>query len=515
MSLAGLFHEAALRHPEKTAAICSGERIGYGALETLSARIAGLLRDLLGAPQSKVLILAHNAVFSLALFPGCFRANMIACPVNWRLSAGEVASILDQEPFALAFCDSRTLPLLRSAMALQERSFRVIVLDGEEYPALLAAAEEAPYAPRQAGDCSIQYFTSGTTGIPKGVLLPDESLEAYVRTYSAVSEWTEEAIYQTSANLFHLSGFSALISLSIGGTLVLMDQFRMEEFLGTMEREGVTRVSLVPTLINRVLCEGKYREYDFSRVRKIVYGGAPMLPEQIRNVQRHLSCDTEIAYGCTETCNISVLTAEDHRRILRGELEEKKLLSVGRPAPGVQVRIMGEDRKERPTGAIGSITVKSPLLYKGYSGPDSRRAFSPDGYHDTGDLGYRDEDGYIYIVDRKHDMIVCGGENIYPKEVELCISRMEDAVSQVSVVGKPDHLWGEIVVAFVVPRRAVTAEEIVDFCKKTIASYKKPRRVIFLKELPVNANGKVDKLALRAWLREHDGEESAPCTKDR
>ena len=185
-----------------------------------------------------------------------------------------------------------------------------------------------------------------------------------------------------------------------------------------------------------------------------------------------------------------------------GVLPEEKLLSVGKPLPEVAVRICDQDGKEMETGEKGEITVKSPFLYQGYSNAAAAPALDADGYHHTGDIGFRDTDGYVYIVDRKHDMIVCGGENIYPKEVEICISKMANCVRQVGVVGKADPVWGEIVVAFVVRQRgaSVTEEDIISFCKHNIASYKKPKKVVFLEEMPLNSNGKIDKQALRAML---------------
>lgn len=507
MGLEAIFRAAVRQNGKKTAVVNKRQRITYQNLDIRSTRIGGVIRDILGVEQKKVLILAHNSIPVLEVILGCFKVNAVACPINWRLSPYELSTILQQEKFELIFYDKETCTTLHQALDLCEIQITKVRLGGLKYQSMM---EFLVYDQRQMeedvrrniGDIAIQYFTSGTTGIPKGVLLTHESLRQYFESYTRCSGWDKDDVYQTSANLFHLSGFSALISLLLGNTLVLMDRFDLYDFLDTMEREHTTRVSLVPTLITNILHCSRFSEYDFSSVRKIVYGGATMLPAQIEEASKRLSCQLEIAYGTTETCCISALTAEDHQRILMGVLPEEKLLSVGKPLPEVAVRICDQDGKEMETGEKGEITVKSLFLYQGYSNAAAAPALDADGYHHTGDIGFRDADGYVYIVDRKHDMIVCGGENIYPKEVEICISKMANCVRQVGVVGKADPVWGEIVVAFVVRQRgaSVTEEDIISFCKHNIASYKKPKKVVFLEEMPLNSNGKIDKQALRAML---------------
>lgn len=507
MGLENMFHAAAHSHWHKTAVVCHHQRISYHRLDTRSTQVAGMLLDILGVKQKKVLVLARNSISYLEVILGCFKADMVACPINWRLSPYELATLLTQEQFELIFYDGHTYALLHEAIGLCDLQINSYRLGGFKYESRIKIFSYEYHAIREAvnhadSDLALQYFTSGSTGLPKGVLHSHGSLMAYVNTYALASDWGENTVYETSASLFHLSGFSCLISLLLGNTLVLMDHFELAEFFTAAVEEGATRVSLVPTLVNALLHSTRVSQYDLSGIEKMVYGGSSMLPDQVEAAARQLSCDLEMAYGTTETCCISLLTAEDHRKILDGTISPQKLSSAGRPLSCVEVRVAGEDGATLPPNAVGEIQVKSPFLYQGYSSVGVHQALTADGYHQTGDIGYVDEDGYVYILDRKHDMIVCGGENIYPKEVEICIAKMANCISQVSVVGLQDSTWGEIVVAFVVPipGAPVTESDIIAFCKHNIASYKKPKKVLLVEELPLDVNGKVSKRKLKAML---------------
>ncbi len=508
MGLEALFQHAAHKHWTKTAIVCRRGHISYGCLEVRSTQVAGMLRNMLGQGEKKVLMLAHNSILYLEALLGCLKAGMTACPVNWRLSPYELFTLLIQERFNLIFYDRDTWSLLQQALNLCDFQIPQMRLGGLKYKSRIQFfAYDHPVIDenRRSDEIAIQYFTSGSTGVPKGVLHTHRDLIRYVRAYTAASGWREDTVYQTSANLFHLSGFSALTSLCLGNKLVLMDHFQMEEFIHAMEREEVTRVSVVPTLFTKMLEDGRL---DRCGVRRLVYAGAAMEPTQIEQALERLPCGLEMAYGSTETCCISMLTEADHQAITEGRLDRHKLASAGRPLPEVSIRFEDDDGRDLPAGEIGEILVKSPFLYKSYSGRHVHESLTADGYHRTGDIGYLDEDGYLYIVGRKHDMIVCGGENIYPREVEICIAKMVNCVQDVGVVGEPDPVWGEQVVAFVVPKAGaqVTQEDIVAFCKHNIASYKKPKRVIFLDTLPVDGNGKVSKGALRELLqKQRDG----------
>ena len=255
------------------------------------------------------------------------------------------------------------------------------------------------------------------------------------------------------------------------------------------------------TLVTRLLNDSRLKNFHFDSVKKIVYGGSPMNYTTVVRAMEHFHCQLEQAYGATESCCMSVLLPEDHRDCAKGILDKKVLNSAGRPLPMVKVRIITEKGYETNGQACGEIEIKSPFLCsESMSVPGTR---TEDGYYPTGDIGYMDEKGFLYLVGRKHDMIISGGENIYPKEVEDCIASLKQDVKQVCVLGMPDPVWGEQVTACIVLKEGskLTEDDIVAWCKKHIASYKKPRKVIFFSQLPENANGKVSRILLKDQIQ--------------
>lgn len=492
MRLEQMFYSSAEKFPEKTAVVCKDSRVSYRQVVQGMNRFREYLESNT-KPGDKILIVAHNSIEQLELMLACFASDRVACPVNWRMSKQDLSEMLRDSSFSFCFYDEACGELFVSARSqgqpeLQARKF-------EEIP----AAEKPDYMEAGTGEDSIalQFFTSGSTGKPKCVPHSHGSLGRYAKVYSKVSGWSSEDIYETQSNLFHLSGFSCLISLFVGSTLVLMDRFREEEFFQTMEKEHCTRISLVPTLISKCLSSGAFHKYDFTSVRKIVYGGSALPLAQVKRTLAECACSLEQAYGTTETCNISVLSGEDHIRAVNGEGPKTLLESVGKPIPGVEVRILDENGNQVKEGP-GEVAVRSPFLSQQLHKVRGE-AFAADGFYRTGDIGRMDSEGYLYLIDRKNDMIVSGGENIYPREVENCISHLVEDVSMVVVIGVPDPYWGEKVVAFVVrhPGSNITEKEIIDFCRGQIASYKKPRRVIFLDRIPLNTNGKMSRKLMK------------------
>ncbi len=499
MGLEQLFYASVKRDPEKTAVVHRDTRVNYTRmLAGVNAYAAFLQRHT--APGTSVLILAHNSIEQIQLLLGCFAVGRIACPVNWRMSKQELSELMKSADFSLCFYGAECKDLLFGAMELSGDPIRA-----EEITAVPPTQDSGRFYPPQPDEhYALQFFTSGATGAPKRVVHTHGSLTRYAQTYTRISDWTADDVYQTQANLFHMSGFSAVICMLLGGTLILMDRFREEVFFRTMERERCSRISLVPTLISKCLSTGVFHKYDFSSVRKIVYGGSALPLGQVQRTLSECACSLEEAYGTTETCNVSVLSGEDHLRAIRGEADETILQSVGKPIPGVEILLLDEERRPVTEG-IGEVAVRSPFLLSRLDGPAAQN-YLDSGFYCTGDIGRFDENGYLYLIDRKNDMIVSGGENIFPREVENCISRMADDVSMVSVIGVPDNYWGEKVVAFIVryPGSQVTEQEIIDYCRSQIASYKKPQRVYFVDRLPLNSNGKINrKMVKEIYLREY------------
>lgn len=492
MGLEKLFHASVEKYPQRPAVVFGERRVSYRQLQEIVDSYSAYLENNTQV-QDGVMILARNSIEQIGLILACFQTGRIACPLNWRMSAQELAGLIKNWHFRLGVCDSRCEALYTDALDLSGGEILSAAL--EDLP--LDTSFPGPRKEQPEGYYAVRYFTSGSTGVPKSVLHNHQSLINYAVTYASVSGWQPEDIYETQSNLFHVSGFSCIISLLVGGTLVLMDRFREEEFFGTMERERCTRISLVPTLISRCLSSGAFQKYDFSSVKKIVYGGSPLPLAQVKKTLAVCHCALEQAYGTTETCNISVLSGEDHESAAAGRINSEILQSAGKPIPGVMVRLLDDNGNPLDSG-IGEVAVKSPFLLSKVDN-NIPKGFDKDGFYMTGDIGRFDENGYLYLIDRKNDMIVSGGENIYPREVENCLAHMVNDISTSAVIGVPDPVWGQRVVAFVVryPNSTISEQDVIDFCREHIASYKKPREVIFLDKLPMNANRKACRPALR------------------
>lgn len=498
MSLWKLFERSVQLYHKKTALVEVNRRISFDDLWEISCRMGRRLwKEAKGKKQRRVLILARNSIEEIAVFLGCFQTGLIACPVNWRHSAKELQKLLAKYPDAVLLSDQKSMELMRQAGAEN-----VLLL--EEMDSAWRDEDKCDLGNGAAPeDIAVQLFTSGSTGTPKEVGHTHSGLMMYLYTYALESRWTAEEIYQTSANLFHLSGFSIILSLLIGSTTVFFDHFDAMEFLQVMEREKSSRVSMIPTLIIRLLQDKRMQKFDFSSVKKIVYGGSPMNEHVVLQAMEQFHCQMEQAYGATESCCMAILLPEDHQRAAAHAQDRKILRSAGRPLPLVQIRIRQEtDKEEGKQQDWGEIEVKSPFLCTWDTKKGQHN--TADGYHPTGDMGWVDSNGYVYLAGRKHDLIISGGENVYPKEVEDCIAGMTDTVKAVCVLGMPEPCWGEIVVACVVRKENVSLseDEVISWCRQHIAGYKKPKKVIFCDYLPENANGKVSRLLLRKYLEE-------------
>ena len=499
MSLWKLFERSVHLYHKKTALVEVNRRISFDDLWEISCRMGRRLwKEAKGKKQRRVLILARNSIEEIAVFLGCFQTGLIACPVNWRHSAKELQKLLAKYSDAVLLSDQKSMELMRQAGA-----GNVLLL--EEMDSAWSDGDKCDFGNgAEPEDIAVQLFTSGSTGTPKEVGHTHSGLMMYLYTYALESRWTAEEIYQTSANLFHLSGFSIILSLLIGSTTVFFDHFDAVEFLQVMEREKSSRVSMIPTLIIRLLQDKRMQAFDFSSVKKIVYGGSPMNEHVVLQAMEQFHCQMEQAYGATESCCMAILLPEDHQRAADHAQDRKILRSAGRPLPLVQIRIRQEtDKEEGKQQDCGEIEVKSPFLCTWDTKKGQHN--TADGYHPTGDMGWVDNDGYVYLAGRKHDLIISGGENVYPKEVEDCIAGMTDTVKAVCVLGMPEPCWGEIVVACVVRKENVSLseDEVISWCRRHIAGYKKPKKVIFCDYLPENANGKVSRPLLRKYLEEH------------
>jgi acyl-CoA synthetase (AMP-forming)/AMP-acid ligase II len=386
--------------------------------------------------------------------------------------------------------------------------------DWANYNSIVESSEQFWDAP-QAGDndTAMIMFTSGTSSQPKGVVLSHDSFCGFVLATVTPADPDEETAERTllTVPLYHIAGAQALMSGVYGGrTLVLQPQFEPASWMGLVEREKVTRAMVVPTMLKTLMDHEEFDNFDLSSLEVITYGAATM-PEAVLMDALENFPDAQFinAFGQTETAaTITMLLPEDHRLVGTPEeieLKKKRIRSIGRPLEDVEIQIVDDLGVEVEQGATGEIIARGDRLMKGYwNMPDATSGALQGGWLHTGDLGWADEDGYIFLAGRVREFIKRGGEMISPEEVEEVID-LHELVSESAVIGLPDEKWGEIVHAVVVaaPNTAPTGEEIIDWCHERLASYKKPDAVHFVDELPRSQLGKVMKGELRAQF--HNG----------
>ncbi|GAH41363.1 unnamed protein product, partial [marine sediment metagenome] len=352
----------------------------------------------------------------------------------------------------------------------------------------------------------ILLYTAGTTGVPKGVMLSHNSFAVYVLENVTPADPELEERNILTVPLYHVAGIQAMMAAIYGGrTLVMERQFDAKEWMELVESEKANRAMMVPTMLKQLMDHPEFSEHDLSSLKVITYGAAPMPLEVIKRALDVFPGVSFInAFGQTETAStITTLGPEDH--IISGTEEErekklKRLSSIGKPMSDVEMRIIDEDGRELPVGQVGEIVARGPRVMTGYWKDEEKteKTIDKDGWIHTGDMGYMDEDGYFYLAGRAMDMIIRGGENISPEEVEAVL-RTHPKVEEAAVIGIPDEEWGEQPRAIVVLKQGetATAEEIIEHCRANLSSFKRPRSVVFIDELPRNPMGKVLKRVLQ------------------
>ena len=352
-------------------------------------------------------------------------------------------------------------------------------------------------------DVAWLFYTSGTTGRSKGAMLTQRNLMAMTMSFytGMCPGFSNREAVLHAAPLSHGSGLYALPNVGMAATNVILEQrsFDASVVLRSIEEHAITNMFVAPTMLKLLVDDPQLSACDLTSMRSFIYGGGPMMVDDLVKAMERLGNRLVQLYGQGESpMTITFLSHDDH--VLNGdEKQTRRLASAGKPHPNLEIRIVDEDDNERASGAMGEIVTRSDLVMKGYwRDEEATSASLKNGWLHTGDMGYLDDRGYLFIMDRSKDMIISGGENIYPREIEEVISTMP-GVREVAVIGIPDPKWGEAVHAVValVPGAELSADEIIGFCRDNIASYKKPKSVEFVDELPKNNYGKIVKKDLR------------------
>lgn len=492
--------------PDNPCVTQDGVTTSYGEMDRLANRLANGLLDLGVKKGQRVCILGENSREHLALFLAACKIGAVTVSLNYRLAPMELAFIInDSEAKVLLMLDDglrETLDKLRTQLPAGFHLLTRGLSDSLNWESWIAGQpDHKPNIDVRPNDPFFQLYTSGTTGNPKGVVSTHANMvaEFVMNTTFFPSRPSPGSADIVCAPMFHIGGAGSALVSTYGGTEILLHRaFDPARVVDDIENYPVNSVFMVPAMIMAVLQLPDIEKRDFSGLRQIFYGASPISEAVLKQAIDVFDVDFIQMYGMTETCGTVVnLSPADHLRALSGKPE--LLLSCGRPSVGAEVRIVDRDGRELPRGEVGEIHVKSDTNMIGYYNlPEATASSLTEGWVHTGDAGYMDEEGYIFLKDRIKDMVVSGGENIYPVEVENAIAH-HSAVADVAVIGVPDDKFGEALLAFVVlrPGQTLALEEMIAFCRDRIAGYKIPRKLEIIAEMPRNPSGKILKKELR------------------
>ena len=488
-------------------AIIFGDRtITFGQLETRSNRLANALLGLGLTKGDRVAIQAWNCPEIIELECALYKAGLVKVALNARLSPQEMVDSVNNAQASVFIVDPAHLEDAESRRNAFETVRHHVVTGSRDtgewrsYERLLeAAADRNPDVPMQPQDLAVLHFTSGSTGKLKAAMQTvGNRLASLRKVVMGRMRANPGEVLALAGPITHASGMFMQPFLFQGGTILLHDRFEPEAFLASAARHRAAFSFMVPTMVNMLIAHPNLHRHDLSALRQISYGGAPMAPARIREAWEALGPKLSQGYGAGETTGgLVLLSALDHADAMAGYPE--RLLSCGRPFGESEVRLVDENGQEVAPGEIGEITVSGPDVFAGHwQAPELSAQALRDGWLHTGDLARTDDEGFMYIVDRKKDMIISGGFNIYPTEVEQALYQ-HPAVYEACVFGVPDKLWGESVKAMIVlkPGETATPADLIEHCRKQLADFKKPRSVELLAELPKNANGKVARKQMR------------------
>jgi acyl-CoA synthetase (AMP-forming)/AMP-acid ligase II len=496
--------------PDQEVLVFGSERLTYAALNELVARLSTVFKGL-GLKQRDVsAALDTNSNLYVAAYYAASKAGLTFLPLNYRAKEAELEYMINTANTKVVLVGDRYIDLINK-IAPKLKDTRLIALgagDGKmpRLADLLAKAEpDEDEAEVEDEDVSILMYTSGTTSLPKGVMLSFRDFTAYVTANVEMADGTDRGAFLVCAPFYHIAGTTAMMTnLWTGRKMVIMPQFEPGGWLKLAAEEKITHAFVVPTMMKQILDHPDFAKTDLSSLTNLAYGGAPMPIAVIRRAIEAFPKTVGFvnAYGQTETTSsLTILGPDDHR--LTGtpaeiELKARRLNSIGQPLPDVEIKVRDDDGKFLATDEVGEIIIKTPRIMKGYAGRADDAALA-DGWRATGDLGWVDEGGYVFFAGRKDDMIIRGGENIAPAEIETVLMS-HPAVDEAAVIGVTSVEWGQTVKAYIVLRPGQTADEknVQEFCRTRLASFKRPEHLEFIDALPKNALGKILRKELHA-----------------
>jgi acyl-CoA synthetase (AMP-forming)/AMP-acid ligase II len=506
--LADMVRERAKSRGDAIAFEFEGRTTTFAEFDRNTNRVANALKAEGIKPGDRIAYIGKNSDVFFELLMGAMKAGVVTAPVNWRLAGPEVAFIVEDCKAAVLFVGPEFVTLVRNIRPRMPDVRTIITTEGgaEEWQDFAAwrdaqSADDPAVAVRPT-DVAIQLYTSGTTGKPKGAMLSHANFLNLVNTGTEAempewNKWTANDVSLVAMPIFHIGGSGwGVMGLYHGARGVIARDFDPTKVLDFLEQSAITKLFMVPAAMQFVVRQPRARSVDFSRLKYMLYGASPIPAALLKECIEVFQCGFVQLYGMTETTGaIVALAPEDHIEGL------ERMRSAGKALPGVELAILDAEGNRLPPREVGEIATRSGSNMTGYwnLADATARTLDKDGWLRTGDAGYMDEDGYLYIHDRIKDMIISGGENIYPAEVESALCDHPD-VAEAAVIGVPDERWGEAVKAIVVmkPGKSATAADIISFTRERIAGFKTPKTVDFIEALPRNPSGKI----LRRHLRD-------------
>ncbi len=503
--------------PDKVAIVFEEKRYTFNQLNERVNRLGNALLNLGVQKGDRVAMLQVNTNHCVETYFAVAKIGAIYVPLNFRARGNELTYMLNSSEANTLFIGERYVDLVNS-IKLEVASLKNFVSLDSQHDGMLYYEDIIKSAPADEiftdigdEDTTILVYTAGTTGFPKGVMLSHNSFSIYVLENVSPPDPVVEEGNILTVPLYHVAGIQAMMAAIYGGrTLVMERQFEAKEWMGLVETEKANRAMMVPTMLKQLMDNPEFSKYDLSSLKVITYGAAPMPLEVIKKaVELFPGVSFINAFGQTETAStITTVPPEDHD--LTGTDEEKakklkRLSSIGRPMPDVEMKVVDEEGKDLSQGEVGEIVARGPRIMSGYWKDEEKteKTIDKDGWVHTGDVGYVDEDGYFFLAGRATDMIIRAGENISPEEVEAVL-HSHPKVDEAAVIGVPDEEWGEVPMAVLVVKKGeeATPEELMEYCRANLASFKRPRSVVFVDELPRNPMGKVLKRVLREQYAE-------------